>query len=452
MRLIEKDEELLLVARVLLAEVASGLKKGKHLVYTPDNIQIPKNKEIKKRNSFKFKTEAHDIEVKECFRLLGVILYHLAKGQSEYTHEAYHADPIDAYLNLSFESALWPMVASMLKGEIQDVTSVSAALNNAEKKMEEPEPEETLEEKASPTSDEPEQVERTIIESAEPNDDNIIRIEQEVQAPHHAIHIEERRIYEYDINQLAVWQHPKQSRKSIKCKTAYQFLKKNNLLEIQLDLADLEAIKRKGIDFFRRHFNGKKIWGWKSTSKEFSNYWMVPCLREVDGQLVINWYGLRHRIGSTGIGLCFTEYNGRHFINCDAEPYIPEGWSIRPEDQLRRSVRGLFEWKPCKIKLHLCAGQESGFIQSIGGQVVRRNLEGKTVLNACILDYLINHPSIIPSEWSYMTICFWGTIYRDSRDKRQVRYLTNHRIRRESLWVSHNWTNRYRAAILTRPT
>jgi len=130
MRKITDDKELLVVAKTLLAEIAAGLERKECLVFTPDSIEISE-KEIKGREDFVFKAEAQDIIQAECLRLFGVILYHLAKGQSEYNHEAYHADPVDAYLNLSFESNLWLAIASMLKSEIKTPEQADNAIEKS---------------------------------------------------------------------------------------------------------------------------------------------------------------------------------------------------------------------------------------------------------------------------------------------------------------------------------
>jgi len=144
MRQIIDDKEFLVIAKTFLAEITKGLKKQKCLVFTPDNILITE-KEIKKKKDFTFQHEARDITQVECLRLFGVILYHLARGQSEYTHEAYWVDPVDAYLNLPlpFKSVFWPVIAGLLKGKIntseETHNALEKALANEKKKKETPE-------------------------------------------------------------------------------------------------------------------------------------------------------------------------------------------------------------------------------------------------------------------------------------------------------------------------
>jgi hypothetical protein len=54
---------------------------------------------------------------------------------------------------------------------------------------------------------------------------------------------------------------------------------------------------------------------------------------------------------------------------------------------------------------------------------LRKELNGKLILNANVLDYLLAHPELIPEEWKGKYIFFWGTIYRDSGGDLSVRYL-----------------------------
>jgi hypothetical protein len=50
------------------------------------------------------------------------------------------------------------------------------------------------------------------------------------------------------------------------------------------------------------------------------------------------------------------------------------------------------------------------------------------VVNANVFDFLIKHPELIPKEWQYHNIYFWGTIFRvrgihPQYDSLHVRYL-----------------------------
>jgi hypothetical protein len=99
-----------------------------------------------------------------------------------------------------------------------------------------------------------------------------------------------------------------------------------------------------------------------------------------------------------------------HIIDCDANPHVPDGWSILPDDeQFPNRVRGAFQWNAEGVTLHLDKQQKNGKL--IGGNKLREALAGKPVLNACVLDYLIANPHLIPEEWKGEAVFFWGTIY-----------------------------------------
>ena len=94
-----------------------------------------------------------------------------------------------------------------------------------------------------------------------------------------------------------------------------------------------------------------------------------------------------------------------YVIDCDAAPFIPEGWSIREADQLKNRVRGTFIWDPAKVRLYLSQGLEGGRI--IEGNELRKELKSERVLNANVLDYLLEpeHRHLIPAEWKKSS--FW---------------------------------------------
>lgn len=110
-----------------------------------------------------------------------------------------------------------------------------------------------------------------------------------------------------------------------------------------------------------------------------------------------------------------------HCINCDAEPFIPDGWRVEEHQKMSN-----IKFDPSKIDFYLSKKQKNG---SIEGNKLREELKGKKVLNANVPDYLLKNPQIIPEEWKKdekgdtRFIFFWGTIYRSSRGRLCVRYL-----------------------------
>ena len=111
-----------------------------------------------------------------------------------------------------------------------------------------------------------------------------------------------------------------------------------------------------------------------------------------------------------------------HLINCDANPFIPDGWIVEEHKK-----GGLYKFDPSKVSLYLSKKQVKGSIQ---GHDLRKELEGKSVFNANILDYLLAHTELIPEEWKGKVVFFWGTIYRHSGGDLYVRYL---------YWVGSRW-------------
>jgi hypothetical protein len=119
-------------------------------------------------------------------------------------------------------------------------------------------------------------------------------------------------------------------------------------------------------------------------------------------------------------------------LNFDVNPYIPDGWSIRPEDQIGSRLKGRWELMIEKIKLHLDPGQQG--VKVIHGDKLKKKLEGQSVLPAHVLDYLLKHPELIPEFWKGKVIFFWGTIYRDAGGRLCVRDL---------LWDGDRWDWNY---------
>lgn len=96
-----------------------------------------------------------------------------------------------------------------------------------------------------------------------------------------------------------------------------------------------------------------------------------------------------------------------HVIDLDVNPFCPHGLTVYEHQQ-----SGTFRWDPTKVDLYLAHFQSKG--EYIRGHDLLRDLVGKPVFNACLLDYLLAHPHLIPEAWKNIVLFFWGTIYRDS--------------------------------------
>jgi len=104
-----------------------------------------------------------------------------------------------------------------------------------------------------------------------------------------------------------------------------------------------------------------------------------------------------------------------HAINCDADPFIPDGWRVLPdEDQLPNRVKGIVTWDSTKVRLYFSKKQKGD--KYIVGDDLRKELKSQPVYTANVLDYLLKpeNQHLIPEEWKGKYLFFWGTIYRAS--------------------------------------
>ncbi len=95
-------------------------------------------------------------------------------------------------------------------------------------------------------------------------------------------------------------------------------------------------------------------------------------------------------------------------IDTDASPYNPwreDGGSI--EDH---RGQGLVKWNPKEVECWASiAQQETG---GVTGELLYKELTGKSLLNANVLDFLLRNQSLIPKEWKDgRYVYFWGTLY-----------------------------------------
>lgn len=120
--------------------------------------------------------------------------------------------------------------------------------------------------------------------------------------------------------------------------------------------------------------------------------------------------------------------NTRNLINCDVDPFIPEGWTVESHKK-----GGMLEWDPSKIELYLSEKQKTGWIK---GEDLLKELEGKNVLNGCVLDYLLKHQELIPESWKEKFVYFFGTVYRDPSGGRRLLSLC---------WGDGGWSWDYRS-------
>ncbi|WKZ26279.1 MAG: hypothetical protein QY304_02705 [Candidatus Paceibacterota bacterium] len=121
-----------------------------------------------------------------------------------------------------------------------------------------------------------------------------------------------------------------------------------------------------------------------------------------------------------------------HIILGNADPFVPSGWEVEKHQKsgdlkLTRDGDDLYlDGK--KIEFFLSPNQQCDKV--IKGDKLRKELEGKPVLNANVLDYLLAHPDLIPDSWKVddqgrtRYLLFWGTVYRSPGGRLCVRFLS----------------------------
>lgn len=105
-----------------------------------------------------------------------------------------------------------------------------------------------------------------------------------------------------------------------------------------------------------------------------------------------------------------------------------------------------------KVILHRSDRQQNG--ELIYGYELREELSGKSVLNACVLDFLLEHTNFFPESWKNdeagNAIFFWGTVYRFGSGNTYIRCISSSGLALSEgfSWIGHYWGNRNPAALL----
>jgi hypothetical protein len=112
---ITDDKYLELVFKKLFEEIKKGAKTGVYPIFPPTNINIINNKDVK------YETKNGAVNLRECLRQLGVTLYHLTTGESEYNKRESYL--IDGYTK-PFESKYWPVISHLISGEAYNIPQI----------------------------------------------------------------------------------------------------------------------------------------------------------------------------------------------------------------------------------------------------------------------------------------------------------------------------------------
>ena len=124
-------------------------------------------------------------------------------------------------------------------------------------------------------------------------------------------------------------------------------------------------------------------------------------------------------------------------VDGDLDPNVTSGLYLTEEESGHRKMGKITFEKNADGKLYLngieviryySPGQRGG--KFIKGYDLRNELKGKRVLNAHIMDVLMENPQIIPDEWKTGSTYFWGTIFRNASGRLYVEFL---------YWSSDKW-------------
>jgi hypothetical protein len=99
---------------------------------------------------------------------------------------------------------------------------------------------------------------------------------------------------EFDAGKLEQWLHDGQKNGYVTGNIIHQHLKDHDMLKDCLGLRDLEEIQKKGITFFRKHFKGKAVFGWKAVVRSRDDNLGVPYLYEGGGRVCLSWHWLAY--------------------------------------------------------------------------------------------------------------------------------------------------------------
>ncbi|MBT5337793.1 hypothetical protein HN858_05630 [Candidatus Falkowbacteria bacterium] len=117
------DDRVLLLLRVLFKEVVKGEKKGEFPLFTPTRLMISSVGRVK----FEVMHRVGDVSVS--LQSLGVSVYHLLTGESEYNKESFR---FDGYSTRPIKSIHWPVLKFMLEGSAQDLQYIKKRLSKFE--------------------------------------------------------------------------------------------------------------------------------------------------------------------------------------------------------------------------------------------------------------------------------------------------------------------------------
>jgi hypothetical protein len=128
-------------------------------------------------------------------------------------------------------------------------------------------------------------------------------------------------------------------------------------------------------------------------------------------------------------------------IDCRGEAALSyPDWRYDEKDQVKGRFIGVLSWRPdAQAKALYVSKKQLPKDFFLDGDVLCAELQGKAVLPAQALDWLLAHQDQIPRAWRKLEICFWGTIYYSKSDgTRFIRYME---------WADYHWIHDLKCVI-----
>lgn len=125
-------------------------------------------------------------------------------------------------------------------------------------------------------------------------------------------------------------------------------------------------------------------------------------------------------------------------IDCSKDPDVT-GQGLTLE---KNQPDGIYQLDPVNIKFFSFESKTT----ATKGEDMLKKLNG-TGLNACVLNYLMDHKELIPESWKTKQVVFPGTIFRDAGGNRCVRFLYwwNDQWNVGSLYLSEDYDDKVAA-------
>lgn len=110
---------------------------------------------------------------------------------------------------------------------------------------------------------------------------------------------------DFNIAELESHLHPKQVEGYATGNEIHEELIAKKMIESCLGLPELLNIQKRGIRFFRKHYSGKAVFGWRSVVQDRDGDLLVPSLVVLEGKVILLWRWLAYNFNSDRPALRF---------------------------------------------------------------------------------------------------------------------------------------------------